>query len=381
MKKILLISHDDTRTGAPILLINIAEAIKSESPQTEVRFLIKNYSGQVMDGFKKAGTVFAAKNKNKLSRKLNRSEFSKKNIRKALEDIDFVISNTITNGDLLPVIRIYYKGPIVSYIHELQMGSLFFTSQQNLLALIKNTDHYLAPSKAVKNFLIDDLAVPEEKIDILPYYIHLEKSSQHAQINADEHKPFVVGAAGTIDWRKGPDIFIGVAIQVFKKMPEADIKFFWIGANEGVELTRLLYDVQKAGLENKVNFAFVTDDLKDFYASIDLFALTSREDPYPLVVLLAANVSVPSLCFDASGGISEFINDDAGMTINYLDITAMAEAVLLLYRDRQLLQKKGSWAKEKVERMHNNSSEMWRQLENIFQKVSDKKDHQPNKNN
>ena len=71
---------------------------------------------------------------------------------------------------------------------------------------------------------------------------------------------------------------------------------------------------------------------------MDVFALTSREDPFPLVMLEAAAAGLPLVCFAQGGGTPEFALPDAGYMVTYLDVAEMADAVVhLLERDGERL--------------------------------------------
>jgi glycosyltransferase involved in cell wall biosynthesis len=69
-------------------------------------------------------------------------------------------------------------------------------------------------------------------------------------------------------------------------------------------------------------------------------------------MLEAASLRKPVVCFQDSGGPPEFIEGDAGMTVPYLDIPAMARAVLTLVEDAALRQQLGRRAAEKVRERH-----------------------------
>jgi glycosyltransferase involved in cell wall biosynthesis len=68
-------------------------------------------------------------------------------------------------------------------------------------------------------------------------------------------------------------------------------------------------------------------------AEYDIFALTSREDCFPLVCLTAAQLGTPIVCFD-NGGIPELLEAcDGGRVVPYPDLSAMADAVQDLAAD------------------------------------------------
>jgi glycosyltransferase involved in cell wall biosynthesis len=68
----------------------------------------------------------------------------------------------------------------------------------------------------------------------------------------------------------------------------------------------------------------------DYMAAADVFVLTSREDPYPLVCLEAAALEKPIVCFEGGGGTPEFVEADCGFVVPYLDIIGMADRVISL---------------------------------------------------
>jgi glycosyltransferase involved in cell wall biosynthesis len=293
--------------------------------------------------------------------------FSAAALKQALKGKDVVVSNTITNGDLLPEIRKYFSGPVFSYIHELKMAAELFTSKENIRALIANTDHYLVPCQTVKEFLVGELQVPAGRIDILPYYIPMASTGPNAPVTGEGNGPFVIGGAGTTDWRKGIELFLVVAQQVFAKMPEADIRFAWKGAlPESLEVARLQYDIQRSGLEGKIRFLPLSREMDSYFSHIDLFLLTSREDPYPLVVLEAAGFGKPTLAFEKAGGAPEFIGEEAGSCYPYLDTTAMADGILHYYRNRAEWRKKGEQARERVRQRHQQPGE----IRAIFERIA-----------
>jgi hypothetical protein len=62
----------------------------------------------------------------------------------------------------------------------------------------------------------------------------------------------------------------------------------------------------------------------------DLFCLVSREDPFPLVVLEAAALGKPTVCFQQAGGTPEFCALGGGIAVPYLDVDAMAAVLIEL---------------------------------------------------
>jgi glycosyltransferase involved in cell wall biosynthesis len=375
-KKILIISHDANRVGGPILLLNLAELL-TKSGNYEVSFLIKAPPYTIVDRFQKYSCSLASKEKKLISRFFDKlslrykvfsvfvsSKYDEQVIKKALQKIDVILSNTITNGDILPIVRKYYSGKLYSYIHELEISSLVFSTEKEVNNVVTLSDGFIAPCDAIKKHLINYYSISEAKIDLLPYYIpptNLEIEKQSSK------NVFNVGAAGTVEWRKGSDLFIQTAILLFSKMPNANIHFYWKGANENIDLIRHRYEVEKAGLTDKITFLPNSGDIEKFYESIDIFILTSREDPYPLVVLEAANYAIPTICFNEAGGSPEFITQfNAGKCVDYINTEQMSNTILGYYNDNKKLKEDGINARNGLKEKHQQLDSIAKTLSNML---------------
>ena len=113
------------------------------------------------------------------------------------------------------------------------------------------------------------------------------------------------------------------------------------------QLDRLRAD----GLDEKVTFLGDVDDVGTYLRRADLFLLTSREEPFGRVMLEAAFAELPVICFAGSGGAPEFVEEDAGIIVEWADPIAMADATLRLIRDKSLRMQLGRQASAKA-RLH-----------------------------
>ena len=80
----------------------------------------------------------------------------------------------------------------------------------------------------------------------------------------------------------------------------------------------------------------MVDNPLDYLAAVDVFAMVSREDPFPLVSLEAAALGKPVLCFAEAGGTPELVEHDAGAIVPYLDLETMADRLLEFASSEQL---------------------------------------------
>jgi glycosyltransferase involved in cell wall biosynthesis len=92
------------------------------------------------------------------------------------------------------------------------------------------------------------------------------------------------------------------------------IRFLWVGGSAlGLEAQQFAYDVERLGLQQLCRHVPSTPEVLEYYHAMDVFALSSREDPFPLVMLEAGIRGLPTVCFSDAGGGSEFVGEHAGI--------------------------------------------------------------------
>ncbi|HEV7382988.1 MAG TPA: glycosyltransferase, partial [Dyadobacter sp.] len=164
----------------------------------------------------------------------------------------------------------------------------------------------------------------------------------------------VIGGCGNAEWRKGNDIFNWIARNVIAKTSPLPVYFVWVGAGPQHQIYELIEsDIRLMGLSDRIILVPPTPQALDYINRFDMLLLSSREDPYPLVVLEAALQEIPVVCFEDAGGAPELIETDAGFVVPYLDINAAAEAIIKLVLDPGLRQLMGEKGRQKVLERHN----------------------------
>ena len=143
---------------------------------------------------------------------------------------------------------------------------------------------------------------------------------------------FLVLGCGTIHHRKGTDLFVQVARELFELSGNDRAVFLWVGPDQDGPLLRQWceHDILSSGLEGRVRFAGPRESTDDYFGAADAFALTSREDPFPMVNLEAMARGVPVVAFEDAGGAAEALGERCGILVPYLDVKAMARSLLCL---------------------------------------------------
>ncbi|PQV63694.1 Glycosyltransferase involved in cell wall bisynthesis [Abditibacterium utsteinense] len=366
-KKVLLTSHNASLSGAPKLLLNLAEVIQKEMG-FETDFLLQA-DGPLKPEFLAMGEVFLLNRENKSLRDRIKNRIKNENSsiisRLNYDEYSFIIANTIIAGDLLHEIRIFYSGLILSYVHELNAIATSLATEEQIKYLIKSTNIFLSPCKNSKNYLMDSYKIAEDKIHVFPYFI--PEMPKVVVENETEKPNFTIGGCGSVDLRKGTDLFVQLAAIFKENYPEIPASFIWQGSYEhSLEYKLLLKDVNILGIEDSCSFRSHKQSSVEFYNSLDVFVLTSREDPYPLVVLESANLSVPAVCFHGSGGSPEFIEGN-GKVVKYLNLTEMAAAIAYYYHHPEVRLEDGKKAHAKLKHLHQDRKFIARKLSELIE--------------
>jgi glycosyltransferase involved in cell wall biosynthesis len=271
-----------------------------------------------------------------------------------------VYSNTSTNGEVLEFLG--GRQPIVSHIHELATTIRLY-GEDNFESVRRHTTRYIACSDSVKLDLTTQWPIEPASVDVVhgfvpvpPQQDEATKASVRSRIRQQLGIPqdaFVVGGSGVVSWRKAPDLFIELAAAVKKRRASPDVHFVWVGAmSDGIAPRAIEHDLRGLGLDRHTHFIGSRPNPLDYFHAFDVFAMVSREDPFPLVCLEAASVGTPILCFDYAGGMKEFVEDDCGFVLPYQDVDAMADAVLMLQQSEELLREQGRRAEARMRQRH-----------------------------
>jgi glycosyltransferase involved in cell wall biosynthesis len=158
-----------------------------------------------------------------------------------------------------------------------------------------------------------------------------------AQAGAAAGDPYpgevVVGCCGSVEHRKGADLWVEAARQVLRALPGVPVRFVWVG--EVVDRP----DVRPG---EPIEFVGAVPDPAAHIRRFDVATLPSRDDPFPLVVLESMLLGRPVVAFDV-GGVSEQLGD-TGVLVPPGDVAAFAAAVVRLVREPDIRSRLGALA-------------------------------------
>jgi len=359
-KRILFVSHAATRNGATILLLRLLSWLK-EHTDYQLEILV-NGSGELLRDFQSVGRttiwhnsdrVFALLSPGTLRSKL---EFQLLKFQMLGRRYDLVYLNTSSVASHAPVLK-RLTGSVLWHIHELEYALRNTMSEQQIRQLFPLATRFVAVSNSVRDNLVQEFKVPLNKVDLVHEFVSLPQVSmddaqfRRRQIREELGWPqsgFVVGGCGALGWRKGTDVFLQVAEAILRTAGQDHTRFLWVGGGSADEILRFEHDVHSLGLGRRCRYIPTTAAVMDYYYAMDVFALTSREDPFPLVMLEASACGLPVVCFAGSGGGPEFVADDSGLVAPYLDVEAFAKHLQTLQESPGLCREMGVAGIEKV---------------------------------
>lgn len=348
-KKILLISHELSNTGAPILCRNISAELKRMGYSTVIISLCK---GKVTHKFlesadeikvvnirhsyiKKALRMINPKWGREKSSRLNHliKHYWRKGYKKA-------IVNSMESGSIVPYMK--KNGyEIITLVHEMKSVYERFNAYDKLENISQYSDYVVFPGNAVKNdFLEASGKEIKGKICMIPQGLYKKQTNicnhetARQKLNdifmADEESKYLV-CSGAFAIIKGVDF----APLILNRLREhKELHLIWMGEIiKDPYSVAVINQIKRMGMEKRIHFTgFIDDEEKynNILCGSEAFLLLSREDPMPSVMAEAIAMKLPVVAFKGSGGAEELLGEGRGILAEYCDINDICDKIELI---------------------------------------------------
>lgn len=345
--KILFINHSCSRTGAPLVLLYFIQWLKEKHPEVQFDILSLGAGPLERDFDKLTTNHFKPFKKERLLIRILRFSLRKLKILKlnknyiynyqltrySKNNYDIIYQNTVVGLETSSEIKqLHNKSKLILHLHELEETITHFSP--NFKNFKKTIDFVICASDKVRLNLIKKRDFFPDKCKTIYEFSNLGKYSQTPK-TIDNHR-IVVAGAGFVSFRKGVDLFLKTAKEIENLTEEFVFDFQWLGEFPAQERAYYKKLIKVLNFKNQVKFLGQLEDPLSFYNSIDLFLMTSREDPFPLVCIEAANSGVPIFCFDNATGTQEVINDLEYLVAPSFDTKELAKKVVFLIKEQSL---------------------------------------------
>lgn len=339
---VIIVSHESSRTGAPILAWNIAKILRE---RYNVFAVLLGGGAIVPDFYSVCSHVcgpFPRGHRSQIDLRFGLAEIF------ARYDFKYAIINSTES-------RVAFEScfsnlvPTLFLVHE--FGTYVYPRAE-LTKAFDLADELVFPAPIVARSSISiHSPLVERSLNILPQGRSdlppspskpKDKSQKHSDFDlvAERKKQgcFIVLGAGTVSMRKGVDLFISAAASALKTQYAPKMHFVWIGQGyrpqEDMNYSiYLLEQMERAGIIDQLTFLEETPDLDRVYGLADAFLLTSRLDPLPNVSIDAAWKGIPTICFENASGMADLLAQDqvtAPWVVPHLDVQAVSDALLRL---------------------------------------------------
>ena len=145
-------------------------------------------------------------------------------------------------------------------------------------------------------------------------------------------------AAGRFEiWRiKGFDLLLTVWGDLAKSFPDWTLQIAGTGTEEDIATIKAL--IKNNGVQDRVELLGQVSDMKTLYSKTGIFALSSRVEGMPMVLLEAMSQGCPCVAFDVGGASSEMLQDGGGIVVKDGDVEGFQSALweLMEHEDQRL---------------------------------------------
>lgn len=346
--RILFVSHDASRSGAPSALYRVVKSLSSTN-HTAVLFL---RGGPLVNDFEKISTVYVSAQKNsRLNRFLSRLGVRRCPYRRFLkkESFDIVYANTIVAVKDAVFIKHLYGCPVIAHIHE---SEFLLNSLGADNTLLEQCDRFIAVSQLVLESLVSHYQIPIDRICVQHPITPIIENDFCSNLlmngvcneNIGSHE-FVVCLSASCSWIKSIDVLPLIVRKVSDTLDSTKIGFLLIGGLPEEDCKKLDFDLKHLKVSDYVSIIGAVDNPMDYFAFSDAFLMISREDSFPLVAQENALLEKPIIAFKGATGIDEWLDDTSCVFNDYLDIDGIANSICSLYNDRNLCRQLGKNAK------------------------------------
>lgn len=320
---LLLVGHDAYKHGAQLLTLNIFKTLKQQFG-IDVKVALLS-GGPLVEEYEKIGDTYVCDG--------DVAKFEEVVIKLKQEaGLTKAICNTTVTGRIASALN-RQNITFISLIHELKNLIKEYGLEGAANDIASHAEKIIFAAQAVQDSFVgvidNDVS---DKLIVHPQGIYQELSRNNnaakelrTRLSLDSDAKVVVNV-GYADLRKGFDIFVNTAKVLVAQDPS--YHFLWIGDIEPSLKHWLASDLESDLLVNNFHNIPFTNEISLYLEGSNVFAMTSREDPFPSVVMESLALGTPVVGFTGGGGFTELLDIPLnGQAVPMADIQAMAAAI------------------------------------------------------
>jgi glycosyltransferase involved in cell wall biosynthesis len=354
---VLVVTHEMTRTGAPTIALNAISYLRKE--YNVVTLALR---GGAIE------SVFNAESDVLIGPISNTWPDINGYLRLLLTQcqISFAIVNSVESIYTLPILS-KFNIAILSLIHEFAA----YTSREKMEIAGFYSDAVVFPSEIVRANAVEEISLMKQRNPLALCQGLCQIANKFEKTSAIEDETenvrkkirpegwedaIVVLGTGTVELRKGVDLFFLCAAQALSLLTHKKVRFVWVGQSPAREAAFAMYlkdQFQRSGFGSSFAIVGELKEIDRVYESADIFFMSSRLDPMPLVAQEAMAHGLPVVCFERATGIAELLaksSKAAQGIIPYLDVSEAARRLRSLIEDEPLRLEMGQSCKAIIDK-------------------------------
>lgn len=334
--KVVLVSHDAHPHGAQYLALNLLRELQA-GIGIEVETILLG-DGQLTPQFEALAPIHhwhgAGFDPQALARQFAERGF------------DLVIANTAVSGVVVDAFK-QAGARVVCLVHELPGVLREYRLQDAARRIAAHADRIVFAASEVRDGFVQftGMSPTDDRLAIRPQGLFTRSRYRGCGDLGEARRRLrerfglptdakIVLSVGYADRRKGVDLLAHAAARLCAG--RRDVHFIWVGHRDIGMAQEVEATLRGGGCEANFHFAGLDFDTDDFYAGADVYALGSREDPFPSVVLESLSVGTPVVAFAGTGGGATLVAAAGGLVVPAFDVGAYAEALLSIIEDEGL---------------------------------------------
>lgn len=326
-KSVLLVSHELSNTGAPIVLLYLAEVLRKNG---YCPVIACKKDGELKESIISMGIpVVIVSNISK----------SNKFVWGWLKEFDLIVINTLCLGTLVEELcdsgqRVFW------WLHEAEDQYQICGKKGLPKEIGSNVSVFAVGDRAVSAY---KKYIGNEKVSSLLYGLPDFGSG----LFKEKHGKLVFAIIGTIMGRKGHDIFVD-AIQYLAKDVRKSAEFWIIGRMVEPDIYDHVKGMAEEYEEIKILGSLSPQKMQKIYEEIDVVVSPSRMDPMPVVLTEGMMNHKVCIASDMTGTADLISNRENGL-ICKLDALDLAEQMTWVLNNREKLGEIGANARKLYE--------------------------------
>jgi glycosyltransferase involved in cell wall biosynthesis len=253
--------------------------------------------------------------------------------------------------------------PLAAYAAKANPGSSLIITRHVLFPLnrmhritLSKASRVIAVSQAVASQLQADNIVPVKTISVVLNGIDADRFME-ARAKFDRRQflkswklsadSLLVGTIGELTPLKGQEEFLRAASEVLKQVPKTHFIVAGVDHSRGnSNRARLKQLIEELNLTAQVSLVGWLDDLAQLYCALDVFVSASHTESFGLAIAEAMASRTAVVATETDGAREIIKAEETGLLVPIGNVTKLAEAILLLLKNKDERARLGRAARE-----------------------------------